>query len=1017
MPFFPRTTRGRLLAMALLALVPLLAMAVRVVRSSERVRDATEIEANLELARAAAAAFSGFVADVQRTAHLLGATLASDRSAEKAAPLLAMVARTSDVFGWSWASVDGAVVRSTDPVMAGAHVTDRACFRRILAGADVAVSDLLEGSRGFVVAVAVRDPGRRLAGVLLARVNPARLSARALPRRWGKGGYALVDPAGRVAVRTPALELPVEELEVASRQPFVRRALDGHEAAGTFIDEDGSEQLGAAVPIPGTGWAARASRDAGEVRAPVRRELVGAGVVALLWAAGWLGAAAVLGGRVSGDLALLEAHSGAMGRGERVPPPRLRVPELERLAERYGRMAERLRASREAFATVLDAVPAGIIVLDGATLRVRWANRAFVGYLEEPWRTRGVVGARVEEFARLPRSSAILERLRRVAIGELSSVDSEDRYDGLARGVTWWRWSLRSIPSAERSGSRDLLVLATEVTDQVVARRQIEDERRRLETVLRTLPVGVVIADATGAIVDSNEAAHAILGGPSRGVTPDALGRVPAWSAASGAPLETADWPLARALARGERVVGEMIDVVLGDHRRSLLVSATPVVDFAGDVGGAVAAFEDATEMRRAVRRERLLHEAGAASAETLDFDEVGRRLATFAVPQIGDCCCVDEVLPDGTLAEVAAIRGPAGETCSGATTVRVLLAWRAVATRATAHVLAAEGDSDELACALADAGLLSAAAVPLVAGGRVFGVLTLATGKTRPPLDAEDLRATEELGRIAAQALANARLFAEVRRAVEARDEVLSIVSHDLRTPLGTVTLGARVLADLPDGPDALDRVRATGARIQRAGERMGRLIADLLDLASFRAGHLDLRRAACAPADLVREAADDVRGPARARGLDVKVEVGPGLPLVACDRGRVLQVLGNLASNAVKATERGEVRLAAEAGDGEVVFSVSDTGPGIPEEEQPGIFERFRRGAGARYAGAGLGLSIARALVEAHGGRIQVESRAGEGTTMRFTIPCEAALARTPSFAGQGPTGTSAGATAAGL
>jgi signal transduction histidine kinase len=209
--------------------------------------------------------------------------------------------------------------------------------------------------------------------------------------------------------------------------------------------------------------------------------------------------------------------------------------------------------------------------------------------------------------------------------------------------------------------------------------------------------------------------------------------------------------------------------------------------------------------------------------------------------------------------------------------------------------------------------------------------------------------------------------------------------------------------------------RARATGARILRAGERMSRLIGDLLDLASLRAGRLSMQRGACAAPDLLREAADEVRGAAGEKGLAVRVEPAPDLPAFACDRGRVLQVLGNLVSNAVKATERGEIRLAVEGGVREVVFSVADTGPGIPEEEQGRLFERFRRGAGARYAGSGLGLSIARALVEAHGGRIWIESRVGAGTIVKFSLPAEPPPARIAGTLDQGA-GMAGGAAAAG-
>jgi PAS domain-containing protein len=615
--------------MAVLALVPLLAMLGLAARSVQAVREESEIAANLELARATAAAFSAFVSDVQRTALPLGEALASGRLGGAASDrLLARTATAYDaVLEISWASPAGRILRSSSARTVGLEIGDRDYFVRILAGDDTAVSDLLETRSGrglaFVVAVAVRDAERRLVGVVLAPVDPARLPDRTLAlHRSGTGAYTLVDRAGRIVLRSPAVPLRWDQREIASAQPFVRRALDGEEAAGTFRGESGEERLGAAVPIAGTGWAARASRAADEVRSPVRRELARAGLAALLAAGSWLVASALLGGRVARLLSRLEAHAQALGRGEPAAPPRLVLRELTRLADTYGRMAERLRASRAAFATVLDAAPAGIVVLDGTTLRARWANPAFLALLEDPWRTRGIEGARVEEFLPEAERSGFPERFRRVASGDLPYADSEDRYDGFSRGPTWLRWSLRAIPSADRLGARDLLVLATDVTDQVRARRRVEEDRRRLEAVLRTLPVGVVIADPSGAVVTSNEAARAILGGPPSRVSPEALGRVQGWWASSGARLGLDDWPVSRALARRETVVGEMIDVALRDGRRaSLLVSAAPILDAAGELAGAVASVEDVTALRRAQRRERILLDAGAAVGETLDFD------------------------------------------------------------------------------------------------------------------------------------------------------------------------------------------------------------------------------------------------------------------------------------------------------------------------------------------------------------------------------------------------------------
>lgn len=128
-----------------------------------------------------------------------------------------------------------------------------------------------------------------------------------------------------------------------------------------------------------------------------------------------------------------------------------------------------------------------------------------------------------------------------------------------------------------------------------------------------------------------------------------------------------------------------------------------------------------------------------------------------------------------------------------------------------------------------------------------------------------------------------------------------------------------------------------------------------------------------------------------AESAGIALDVRLPPNLPLVAADGARVVQVLGNLMRNALKYTTRdGRVGLAAEARDGSVVFSVSDTGPGISVENQASVFDRYWQSSnGARTRGTGLGLSIAKGIVEAHGGRIWVDSTVGHGSTFSFTIP----------------------------
>jgi PAS domain S-box-containing protein len=230
-----------------------------------------------------------------------------------------------------------------------------------------------------------------------------------------------------------------------------------------------------------------------------------------------------------------------------------------------------------------------------------------------------------------------------------------------------------------------------------------------------------------------------------------------------------------------------------------------------------------------------------------------------------------------------------------------------------------------------------------------------------------------------------SARSAAEV--ALRTRDEVLAVVSHDLRNPLSVIDMCAASLSDkLPPGDAAHSLVRT----IESSTAWMNRLIEDLLDVARVEAGRLALERY---PHDLVRvisEATVMLEPLIAEKSLTLREELPEYLPRASVDSRRIVQVLENLVSNAVKHTAAGgEIRIHAEATNGEILVSVRDTGSGIPSENLPHLFDRFWQARGARRGGAGLGLAIAKGIVEAHGGRMWVESELGSGSLFGFSIP----------------------------
>ena len=223
-------------------------------------------------------------------------------------------------------------------------------------------------------------------------------------------------------------------------------------------------------------------------------------------------------------------------------------------------------------------------------------------------------------------------------------------------------------------------------------------------------------------------------------------------------------------------------------------------------------------------------------------------------------------------------------------------------------------------------------------------------------------------------------------QRAVSARERLLATVAHDLRSPLSAVTMKATLIRKGTD----LEKARQHAASIESVSTRMEYLIRSLVDAASIEAGHLHVSKTSCDLSRLLTDVVDMFT--TLAAGKSIRIELAPVAELTVCaDRERILQVLSNLLANAVKFTpEGGRITVSAARDGGSVRVSVSDTGPGIAAEHVPHLFEQFWQAAsGTRRGGAGLGLHIAHGIVQAHAGRIWVESEPGCGATFHFTLP----------------------------
>jgi signal transduction histidine kinase len=215
--------------------------------------------------------------------------------------------------------------------------------------------------------------------------------------------------------------------------------------------------------------------------------------------------------------------------------------------------------------------------------------------------------------------------------------------------------------------------------------------------------------------------------------------------------------------------------------------------------------------------------------------------------------------------------------------------------------------------------------------------------------------------------------------------------MSHELRTPLNAILGYSELILDNIYG-EAPEKMRAVLERVQSNGKHLLSLINDVLDLSKIEAGQLKLSLNDYSITDMVHGVYAAVESLAKSKRLAFRLEAQPDLPAARGDDRRLTQVLLNLAGNAIKFTDQGEVLIKASAANGTYTVAVSDTGPGIPLSDQQRIFEEFQQADSSinkTKSGTGLGLSIAKRIVEMHGGRLWVESSPGHGATFSFTVP----------------------------
>ena len=457
------------------------------------------------------------------------------------------------------------------------------------------------------------------------------------------------------------------------------------------------------------------------------------------------------------------------------------------------------------------------------------------------------------------------------------------------------------------------------------------------------------------------------------------------------------------------RVGSDMTGTLVAYYRKPHTFSEVEI-ETARALGNLVSAAITTAELYDVQRRSReqsdLLAAATAALAGSLDYHETLRRIAQLAVPQVADWCAVDIEREDGGVERVAlahvdgvkAVKArelqrkypPDPKSSSGIhevlrTGVPILVS------EVTDVMLERRARNPEHLAGLRELGVRSYMSVPLRAHNRTLGVLTFVAGESGRRYDVMDLQFAQDLASRVAMAVENARAYEETLRANRLKDEFLATLSHELRTPLNAILGYARMIKSGMVNPARLPRAVEI---IHKNSVALTKIVEDVLDVSRIISGKMRLKTQTLDLAPVVAVSVETVQPAAEAKGIALHGVVEPGPAQVIGDPDRLQQVMWNILSNAVKFTSNGgTVSVRLEPTDAHVDIIVADTGVGIAPEFLPHIFERFRQGDSRfarEFGGLGLGLAIARHIVEMHGGTIQASSEGpGKGSTFRVRLP----------------------------
>lgn len=412
------------------------------------------------------------------------------------------------------------------------------------------------------------------------------------------------------------------------------------------------------------------------------------------------------------------------------------------------------------------------------------------------------------------------------------------------------------------------------------------------------------------------------------------------------------------------------------------------------------AIIRDVSKQKKNEEQQSFLADFAKILSSTMDYEERIQKIADAIVPKIADMCVVrlldndqlkyktSSVVHKDDYSSLISILESASKLNTKFDATHTLKTGSSIFIEDTKkEIINSSETSNDLKTFITNAKSTSYIIAALKTQDKIIGTISVSMTKSNRKFSKHDLEFIESIASRCATAVENARLYKEASQAVVAKERVLSVVSHDLKTPLSAIGLSAQLLLkdDLPQ-----DMVTSIAKRLKSASSDMEKLISDLLDFGIIEAGAFSIKKELTEVSQVVQDAIEKLKDKALEKNIELILDLPNELPIIFGDQFRLSQVIWNLVGNAIKfSPERSSIIIGSRTNRNNIEFFVKDNGPGIESEDLPKIFDSFWQSSNTATQGTGLGLAIAKGIIQAHQGKIWASNNPDKGATFYFSLP----------------------------